>query len=213
VSEISASCFPTNSVLNLTRSQFNKSPCANGIIFQDAIPIKALDRDYRFQGGSDYQTCVQDVKELFVDKKPCPLNNQLCAFTGAQIADVKDIQFFAISSFWYAIKESSRLWNKELDGDFDTFNSITQQVCSMSMNQVWLSYGIFFFFLFKELKKNLKIKLTGLNNINKAGLEKYRLVQQCFQNVYAIQLLAEYGFSSFDKIKTIDQVILEINAF
>jgi hypothetical protein len=135
--EIIAGCMPKNSKFNLTKTNMNKSPCVNGNIYNDKIPNDAFQRDYfKINGGSNYESCYQDIDRLFNDKKPCTLNNSACSFNNAYLANTNHTKFYAISSFWYAITESSKLWGKKLDGDFDSFSQITKEVCSLSLEEV-----------------------------------------------------------------------------
>jgi len=46
-----------------------------------------------------------------------------------------------------------------------------------------------------------------LNKSNNAGLGENRLAQQCFQNVYVIELLSQYGFEHLEDIKVVETVI------
>ena len=42
----------------------------------------------------------------------------------------------AFSSFWYAHSETSRLWSKNLDGDYEGFLGATKEMCSMNLDEV-----------------------------------------------------------------------------
>ncbi len=81
-----AQCYPTNSQIDLTKHQFNKSPCGNGYIFNEPIPYEALQKDYAFYGDSNYNQCVEDVRELFNKQPSCSIPHSLCE---SKIKDVK----------------------------------------------------------------------------------------------------------------------------
>jgi hypothetical protein len=49
--------------------------------------------------------------------------------------------------------------------------------------------------------------MNALNEQHAANLDRSRLTILCFQNVYVIELLKEYGFNDTHKIEIVDQVI------
>ena len=168
----------------MTKLLFNKSPCANGNIFKEPVQYDALQRDYTFYGESNYKYCSDDIKLLFADRKPCTTGTDACSFKDQFIGNVKNSKFLAFSSFWYAMNETNRLFKKDLNDDLKGFTQVTEKLCSMNMSSI-----------------------NALNQLNKAGLEKSRLVQMCFQNAYVIELLNQYGFNSMNGIKIVDNVI------
>lgn len=88
-----ASCYPRNSVVPLEKLQLNRSPCANGFIFNEKMPYEALQKDHDFRGESNYETCRDEVKDLFLFKRPCTTGTDACSFKNAFIADVKTSKF------------------------------------------------------------------------------------------------------------------------
>lgn len=53
----------------------------------------------------------------------------------------------------------------------------------------------------------LNFKLVDLNAQNNAGIDKSRLAGICFSNVYVLELLAKYGFTSIGNVQVVDKVI------
>ena len=131
-----ASCFPLNNQQALTKAQLSKSPCANGQIFNEKLSDDALQRDYQLSGESNYETCKKEVNKLFESDKPCVTGTDLCSYKTARVPDIKNNKFLAFSSFWYALSETSRLWNTSFDGDFKGFSQATKDMCLMNIDEV-----------------------------------------------------------------------------
>lgn len=53
-------------------------------------------------------------------------------------------------------------------------------------------------------------QLVRYNESSRAGLDRDRLTRFCFQNVYIIELLSEYGISSLENVKVVDQVCIKL---
>ena len=103
--EVPAHCFPKDSAYNLTRSQFLKSPCVNGDIYEEDTGIvdKLFQQDknyYSLSGESSYKQCSNDIKKIFTKKQKCKTNENTdkdeadaCTFENIFIADVKSSKF------------------------------------------------------------------------------------------------------------------------
>ena len=56
------------------------------------------------------------------------------------------------------------------------------------------------------INDSINKQLINLNKTSNAGLGENRLAQQCFQNVYVIELLSQYGFTDLEDIKVVETV-------
>ncbi len=100
-----AFCYPSGSNVNLTKTQFNRSPCATGILFNEQVPYDMLQRDYAFYGQSNYEYCLEDIREIFKKKPACTTETDACSFKDKFIADVKNSKFlvpyFGLKLFFF----------------------------------------------------------------------------------------------------------------
>lgn len=87
------------------------------------------------------------------------------------------------SSFFYAFNNTGNLFAKKYFNDMEGFKDATNQICSMTLTQ-----------------------LQELNIENNGGLTDKYLKTQCFSNLYALQLLTNYGFIDFHHLKISDTV-------
>lgn len=151
---LTAHCFPNNSTLNLTKAQKAASPCINGMIYQDVNSPDFLGTDNNFNGASDFDECVRDVRQMFTIEKKCQIGTDFCSFHDVLIADVKPSKFMAVSGFYYNLQNTNKLFNLSLNRDLNQFRKTTSHLCSMSWNQVttirreYLGFRLMFLFFF-----------------------------------------------------------------
>lgn len=178
-----ASCNPVGTSVTLSKLDLNRSPCANGNMYNEQLPYAALQRDYLLSGDSNFRQCVQDVKQIFNKNHACTSGNDACSFRNVFIANIKNSKFLAVSAFWHALNETNRLFNQSLQHNMDGFKHATGAICGMSINE-----------------------LLRYNESSRAGLDRDRLTKFCFQNTYIIELLSQYGFENLDNIKIVDKI-------
>lgn len=178
-----ASCNPVGTTVTLGKLELNRSPCANGNMFNEPLPYAALQRDYLLSGDSNFRACVLDVRSIF-NKNTCTSGADACSFRnpGTKIRPYNS-KFLAFSAFWHALNETNRLFNQTFDGNLESFKQATGAICGMSINE-----------------------LVRYNESSRAGLDRDRLTRFCFQNVYIIELLSEYGISSLENVKVVDKI-------
>ena len=121
---------------SLTKTQLSNSPCANGQIFNEKLRDEDIQRDYQLSGESNYEACKSEVKMLFERAKPCVTGSDLCSYKTAHVPQIKNNKFLAFSSFWYALSETSRLWNTSFHGDIKGFSKATKDMCLMNIDEV-----------------------------------------------------------------------------
>lgn len=83
----------------MSEKELKSSPCINGGIYGD-IPSEGsedfLEQGHKFNGVSDYEECVIDVKKIFNRKKECRTGTDYCSFKNAFISDVKPSKFMVM---------------------------------------------------------------------------------------------------------------------
>lgn len=150
---LTAHCFPNNITLNLTKAQKAASPCINGMVYKDSNSPDFLSTDNNFNGASDFDECVRDVRKMFTIEKKCQIGTDFCSFHDVYIADVKLSKFMAVSGFYYNLQNTNKLFNLSLNRDLIQFRRTTSHLCSMSWNQVtmicreYLGFCLMFFLM------------------------------------------------------------------
>jgi hypothetical protein len=77
-----------------------------------------------------------------------------------------------------------------------------------TLSVLWplIKYMVYYIKSFHFFQAYWKLnKIIQLNITNNAGLSKSRLEVQCFQSVYVIELLAQYGLEDFKNIEFVDK--------
>jgi hypothetical protein len=117
--------------------EINKSLCGNGKIHDETSPETSLDKDYRVNGESNYNYCVDDIKELF-NKKECEHSNGACSFANSFANGYKNTSFIALSSFSQMMESTAKLMRINLTQmTMDQFILFTKNICEKSLNEVF----------------------------------------------------------------------------
>lgn len=183
----SSSCYPTSYTKNIDSYDIFKSPCANGILTNNTLEFTKetskikKDSTYMFEGfESSFENCREEVSHLF-SKSECKYES--CSFNGVYMPSVSKSNIMGFSGFYYSVQNTEKLYNIKLSDNYTLYMEKTTNLCSLKYDE-----------------------LNKLNEESGAELKETYLINQCFTNIYILELLANYGINSFNDLTITNKV-------
>ncbi|RNA42204.1 ectonucleoside triphosphate diphosphohydrolase 1 isoform X1 [Brachionus plicatilis] len=153
-------CMPKNFEKNFQTLDILRSPCGSGSIKNQSTNLS--DFNVTLKGSSDFGKCQIEVKNLLSDKKECRTGQDACSFKEIKFPDTKEVEFYAISVFYYTVQASNLLFNSSFDSDIEGFRNVTELLCSFNYEELVARDEIFK----ADLKLLTKFGINTFENVH-----------------------------------------------